>query len=196
MNKRLAIASVLSGLIIAAGADAAETKTAQAEQAPATTPAMTDEQQPVDQSQAATETMAADSSERIVDQQAENQLLTKDLIGAEVTGLSAALENPEEQNIGEIDSLVIDEEGRVAAAILSVGGFLGIGDKLVGVSWDELNIATTEDGIKISASLDKAQLEQAPDYKTQTQLQAELQAEQARQQLQEQQPAQPAQPAQ
>ena len=196
MNKQLAIASVLSGLIITATAGAAETKIAQAEQAPATTPAVTDEQQPADQGQAATETMAAESSDRIVDQQAEKQLLTKDLIGAEVMGLSATLENPEEQNIGEINSLVIDQEGRVAAAILSVGGFLGIGDKLVGVAWDELNIATTEDGIKISASLDKAQLEQAPSYKTQSQLEAERQAEQARQQLQEQQPAQPVQPTQ
>ena len=174
---------VLSSLILATNAVADESTTMLAEPAAGTMPVVTNVQQSTDQSQATTELMAADSSQRIISQQTENQLFTNDLIGAKVTGISGAVENPEKQNIGEIDSLIIDKQGRMVGVILSVGGFLGIGDKLVGIKWDELNIATAEDGIKISASLDKALLEQAPKYKTQTQIQMERQAEQARKQL-------------
>jgi len=49
--------------------------------------------------------------------------------------------------IGSIDSLVIDfEEGRILYALLSFGGFLGIGAELFGVSWDAMDYQW-EDGI-------------------------------------------------
>ncbi len=49
--------------------------------------------------------------------------------------------------IGSIDSLVIDfEEERILYAMLSFGGFLGIGTELFGVSWDALDYQW-EDGI-------------------------------------------------
>ncbi|MGD9544782.1 MAG: PRC-barrel domain-containing protein [Methylocystis sp.] len=52
----------------------------------------------------------------------------------------------QENKLGEVKDLVLDRGGRVAAAIISVGGFLGIGEKDVAVPFDALH--ATERGNK------------------------------------------------
>lgn len=49
------------------------------------------------------------------------------------------------EEIGEIETLMLGEDGRTIAAILGVGGFLGIGEKLVAVDISSLQ-AVREDG--------------------------------------------------
>ena len=46
--------------------------------------------------------------------------------------------NPGEEKLGSIDDLVIAEKDEAIYAVLSVGGFLGIGDKLVIVQFDRI----------------------------------------------------------
>jgi len=46
--------------------------------------------------------------------------------------------NSADENIGFIDDLMIGEGDRVGYAILSVGGFLGLGSHLVAVPFDSL----------------------------------------------------------
>jgi hypothetical protein len=41
--------------------------------------------------------------------------------------------NAQNQAIGQISDLLMDQQARVATAILSVGGYLGVGDRLVQV---------------------------------------------------------------
>ena len=48
--------------------------------------------------------------------------------------------NDREEHIGTLDDLMIADNGAVAFAILSVGGFLGIGSRLVAVIFDRLLI--------------------------------------------------------
>ena len=55
------------------------------------------------------------------------------LIGSEVY-------NDGNEHIGTLDDLMIDDGGSVGFAILSVGGFLGIGSHLVAVTFDSLTI--------------------------------------------------------
>ena len=51
------------------------------------------------------------------------------------------VQNPQGQDLGDIDDLVIDiTTGRIAYAVLSYGGFLGIGDKLFAVPWAALEL--------------------------------------------------------
>jgi sporulation protein YlmC with PRC-barrel domain len=45
--------------------------------------------------------------------------------------------NQEGQSIGSVDDLLLDKDGKVNQAVLSVGGFLGIGGKLVAVPFDQ-----------------------------------------------------------
>lgn len=49
------------------------------------------------------------------------------------------------ERIGEINDLVIGEDGEVAAVIVGVGGFLGIGEKNVAVNYGELQWTLAED---------------------------------------------------
>jgi sporulation protein YlmC with PRC-barrel domain len=49
------------------------------------------------------------------------------------------------ERIGEINDLVIGEDGGVSAVIIGVGGFLGIGEKNVAVNYDDLQWTVAED---------------------------------------------------
>ena len=55
------------------------------------------------------------------------------LVGANVV-------NETGDKIGTIDDLIITRDDRILYAIVSVGGFLGVGDKLVAVKYDSLHI--------------------------------------------------------
>jgi sporulation protein YlmC with PRC-barrel domain len=55
------------------------------------------------------------------------------LIGADVY-------NDRDEHIGTLDDLMIGDDGTVGFAILSVGGFLGLGSHLVAVTFDSLTI--------------------------------------------------------
>ena len=47
--------------------------------------------------------------------------------------------------MGKIEDLMIDvQEGRVAYAVLSFGGFLGMGDKLFAIPWQAFSLRPDE----------------------------------------------------
>ena len=52
--------------------------------------------------------------------------------------------------------------GRVAYAVLSVGGFLGIGDRLFAIPWEALTL--DEDRLCFVMDVDKHRLENAPGF--------------------------------
>jgi hypothetical protein len=52
--------------------------------------------------------------------------------------VGATVYNDTDQSIGKVDDLIVGQDGRISAAVISVGGFLGIGSKLVKVPYDQL----------------------------------------------------------
>ena len=46
--------------------------------------------------------------------------------------------DPSDNKIGDVDDVLIDKEGRVTAMIIGVGGFLGMGEKDVAVSFSSV----------------------------------------------------------
>jgi hypothetical protein len=67
------------------------------------------------------------------------------------------------EHIGHVDDLSIDKiSGKVIYAILSFGGFLGIGEKLHPLPWSILNYDPDAAGFVVP--LNKSQLEKAPYY--------------------------------
>ncbi len=54
--------------------------------------------------------------------------------------IGASVYNDSAETIGEVDDLLIPREGGPPVAIISVGGFLGIGAKLVAVPYDNLRM--------------------------------------------------------
>ena len=91
---------------------------------------------------------------------AEPAELTSDvLVGARVYGT-------EDEDIGEIDRLIMDEQGKVTEVVIDVGGFLGIGEHPVAVTFDELQILRTEDGRdwRVYIDANEETLENQPAY--------------------------------
>ncbi len=78
--------------------------------------------------------------------------------------------NKANESIGEINDLVLDKDGKVIYVILSHGGFLGIGDKLVPIPWNVVaannDVKTNKDYFVINMT--KAQLEKAPNFEAKT----------------------------
>src|SRR5262249_18495388 len=72
--------------------------------------------------------------------------------------------NTNGDTVGEIDSVVIDQSGKVRYIIVGVGGFLGIGKKEAALAWDDLTI--TENGEKVTTTATKDQLAALPEYKS------------------------------
>jgi sporulation protein YlmC with PRC-barrel domain len=65
-------------------------------------------------------------------------------------------------SIGQIEDVLIDlDHATVAAVILSVGGFLGLGDKLVAVPVSQIKVGTEA---KFTTDLTKDQLSNAPAF--------------------------------
>lgn len=110
-------------------------------------------------STAATSTTAAGSGDAFITDQNDGQWRAEKLIGANV-------KNAQDEDIGKIDDLVFSDDGRIEAAVVSVGGFLGIGAKNVALSWDQLQVRSSDAGEEIMVSLTKEQLENAPSFKT------------------------------
>lgn len=71
--------------------------------------------------------------------------------------------NPAGENLGDIEDLMIDlSEGRIAYAVLSFGGFLGMGDKFFAIPPDVLELSA--DGDSLILNVDKSTLENAPGF--------------------------------
>jgi sporulation protein YlmC with PRC-barrel domain len=53
--------------------------------------------------------------------------------------------NPRGEDLGEIQEIMIDlDRGRIAYAVLSFGGFLGMGDKLFAIPWQAFSVDTVQ----------------------------------------------------
>jgi len=71
--------------------------------------------------------------------------------------------NSQNEKLGEIKDLVMDlHSGKVAYVVLSVGGFLGIGDKYVAIPPNAFAFAPDQEKLVLNA--DKAKLQNAPSF--------------------------------
>jgi sporulation protein YlmC with PRC-barrel domain len=60
--------------------------------------------------------------------------------------------NQNDEKIGDISELLVDQTGKVQTAILGVGGFLGVGERLVSVNFDQLKFVNQPVELKIASS--------------------------------------------
>jgi len=81
---------------------------------------------------------------------------SEDVNGTEVYG-------PNRKNIGEIDHLIIDKtSGRVAYAVMSFGGFMGLGHSHYPIPWAALTYDRALGGFR--TNITEQQLKDAPDF--------------------------------
>ena len=86
-----------------------------------------------------------------------NQWLASDIYKANVY-------DPSENKIGDISDLMIDSNGNVTAAIISVGGFLGVGQKDVVIPFKELQVSMRDGKNWLVLNRTKDELKMAPAY--------------------------------
>src|ERR1035438_8682615 len=73
------------------------------------------------------------------------------------------VKNSAGEDLGKVDEIMIDiVSGKVAYAVLSFGGFLGMGNKLFAVPWSALRL--NEDKKHFVLDVDKKKLENAPGF--------------------------------
>jgi len=71
--------------------------------------------------------------------------------------------NPSGENLGKLEEIMLDtDSGRIGYAVLSFGGFLGMGDKLFAIPWDQFNVDTAKE--RLVLNIPKDQLENAPGF--------------------------------
>ena len=85
-------------------------------------------------------------------------LTAENLTGATVVG-------PDGEDIAVVGDILLTEDGQVDAMLIDFGGFLGIGEKRVAVTLDNLEFAANENGdLLIYSDFTREQLEAQPAY--------------------------------
>jgi hypothetical protein len=86
-------------------------------------------------------------------------VMAYDLLGTDVY-------NNQDENIGEIEDMVIDNGKTVRALIISVGGFLGMGERYVAVDPSTVTlVAEDDDDMRAIVNTNRDDLKGAPTFK-------------------------------
>jgi len=151
MFKTLSLGAATAALL----ATGALAQTAQPTE-PATPPAVT---QPAPSGAASTTTTATKTTSINF----KSLMAADEMRASKLSGLQ--VRNAAGENLGDINEIVMDHTGKPTTAVIGVGGFLGLGEKNVGVPFDALTFAPTSDGknmVRLDATSDA--LKAAPAY--------------------------------
>lgn len=177
------LTSVAAGAIFL-GAAIAPAAYAQDTTQPQTAPSMTDpaapatgadQMKPMDGMDNAQTTPSTDpavntaaTTDTYLTEQAPEQISANTYIGQSVY-------NSADESIGTINDLIMEKDGGVAAAVIGVGGFLGIGEKWVAVPFNNIAVSQTPDSddVKLTTTETAESLQAAPEFKTLSQKVAE-----------------------
>ena len=89
------------------------------------------------------------------------------VLPAKKTVIGSKVFNQQNEDLGKIEDLVIDADaGRIAYAVLSFGGFLGMGDKYFAIPWEAFRFNFPDKHAILN--VDKKLLENAPGFNKDT----------------------------
>lgn len=93
----------------------------------------------------------------------ETQLKPGQVLFSKMNG--ATVYDSQNKDIGDINNVVLDKDGKVAAVVIKSGGFAGIGGKTIAVAMNDLKMTTDNNGKpKFALNKTKAQLDAAQTY--------------------------------
>lgn len=90
-------------------------------------------------------------------QQQQDQMLASNLMRQGILGAN-------NERIGDVSDLLLSKDGEVQAVLVGVGGFLGIGEKIVAIPFDALK--RSPESNQLTAPYSREDLEQAPEFVT------------------------------
>lgn len=86
---------------------------------------------------------------------------------AEVKGnklIGADVKNNANEKIGDVNEVLVTTDGKVNAVIVSVGGFLGLGDRKVVMPWEQLRFSSEGSDLVVMTNATKESLKTLPEY--------------------------------
>lgn len=86
-----------------------------------------------------------------------NGMAASDLIGTD-------LKTSDGESVGEISDLIIDQDGKIGAVLVNVGGFLAMGEKSVAIDWNAVTMSANADGQDPTVDMTRDDLQSAPTY--------------------------------
>ena len=104
----------------------------------------------------ASNTVSSNSSDQYVTVPSSDDLSSK-LVGLDIY-------NKDNKDIGTIKDIALNPNGRAAAYIVSVGGFLGMGDHYVAVNPEAVNISYKDNKWHADMNTTADQLKSAPEF--------------------------------
>lgn len=119
-----------------------------------------DQQQQSTQGDQQTGAQSPLENQRYLDAAPTDGMQASNLIGAEVTTTG-------DEEVGAVSDLIIDQDGKVVAVVVSVGGFLGMGEKDVAIGWDEVSRSGTADERELRIDMTRDDLNSAPEFERQ-----------------------------
>jgi hypothetical protein len=151
MLKKLLITTAMGGLMISS-AFAQSTMDSPKPSAPAAnSPSMSAP------SKSETSTSMSPSSQvgdvKTITAQGANQWLASKVKGTDVLG-------PDDAKVGDVNDILLTQDGRVDAYIVGVGGFLGIGTKNIALAPASFQTVNDKDTIKLKITMTKDQLKE------------------------------------
>jgi hypothetical protein len=91
-----------------------------------------------------------------------DEMRASKLIGTKVV-------NTANESIGDINEIVLGKDGKVAAIIIGVGGFLGLGERLVAVNFDSIRMSRdSNNNLVLTVNTTKDILQNAPAWRWET----------------------------
>jgi sporulation protein YlmC with PRC-barrel domain len=70
------------------------------------------------------------------------------------------------EEIGQVEDVLIDRDGRVVALLISTGGVMGIGGETKAVEWDRFQVQVNQDNEidRITTTMSEQEFDQLPEY--------------------------------
>jgi|AZIH01.1.fsa_nt_gi sporulation protein YlmC with PRC-barrel domain len=93
----------------------------------------------------------------LMDSPPANGVAASDLIGTD-------LKTSGDESVGEIGDLIIDQDGKVVAVVVNVGGYLGMGEKYVIIDWNAVKMSGNADARDLRVDMTRDDLQSAPSY--------------------------------
>lgn len=81
------------------------------------------------------------------------------------TVLGIEVHTPTDRNIGRVIDVLADRDGKIQAAVIEFGGFMGLGTRKVAVEWAALRFQSTGKAPIATAEITRDQLRLAPENK-------------------------------
>lgn len=99
-----------------------------------------------------------DAGDQYMSSKPEGAFYADDIIGKTIKHRAS------DEDVGDIEDLVIGDDGQILGVVVTTGGFLGLGGQDVGLGWDQLEHTMEDDESVFYVDMDEETLRNAPEY--------------------------------